>query len=138
MAATILTSPRAIEMSIYVVRAFVQLRELLNSNRELARRLPELETRLDNKLSEHHRLGVDGSLVVGLDHDAETGVAGPGTASKVRNEMTDVSAESPTHRLKMISISIHGEASKSRVRAVTRGKKTRQHTQSRSNRLARR
>jgi phage regulator Rha-like protein len=29
MAATILNSPRAIEMSVYVVRAFVQLREML-------------------------------------------------------------------------------------------------------------
>ena len=35
MAATILNSPRAIEMSVYVVRAFVQLREMLASNKEL-------------------------------------------------------------------------------------------------------
>ncbi len=38
MAATVLNSPRAVEMSVYVVRAFVQLRELLSSNKELARR----------------------------------------------------------------------------------------------------
>jgi hypothetical protein len=38
MAATILNSPRAVEMSVYVVRAFVQLREMLASNKELARR----------------------------------------------------------------------------------------------------
>jgi hypothetical protein len=31
-AATILNSPRAVEMSVYIVRAFVQLRELLSSN----------------------------------------------------------------------------------------------------------
>jgi len=49
MAATILNSPRAVEMSVYVVRAFVQLRELLASNAELARRLDELEGKL-----EHH------------------------------------------------------------------------------------
>ena len=53
MAATILNSPRAVEMSVYVVRAFVQLRELLSSNRELARRFAQLETRLDKKLTEH-------------------------------------------------------------------------------------
>ena len=53
MAATILVSPRAIEMSIHVVRAFVRLRELLNSNRELARRFSQLEARLDKRLSEH-------------------------------------------------------------------------------------
>ena len=47
MAATILNSPRAIEMSVYVVRAFVQLRELLSSNKELARRFAQLEARID-------------------------------------------------------------------------------------------
>ena len=43
MAATILSSPRAVEMSLYVVRAFVRLRELLLSNTALARKLDELE-----------------------------------------------------------------------------------------------
>jgi ORF6N domain len=43
MAATILNSPRAVEMSLYVVRAFVRLRELLASNTALARKLAELE-----------------------------------------------------------------------------------------------
>lgn len=47
MAATILNSPRAVEMSVYVVRAFVQLRELLASNAELARKLNELERKLE-------------------------------------------------------------------------------------------
>jgi hypothetical protein len=53
MAASILNSPRAIEMSVYVVRAFVQLREMLTSNKELARRFAQLETRLDKKLTTH-------------------------------------------------------------------------------------
>ncbi len=43
MAATILNSPRAVEMSVYVVRAFVKLREVLSSNTELARKLEMLE-----------------------------------------------------------------------------------------------
>jgi hypothetical protein len=43
MAATILSSPRAVEMSLYVVRAFVRLRDLLASNTALARKLDELE-----------------------------------------------------------------------------------------------
>lgn len=47
MAATVLNSPRAVEMSVYVVRAFVQLRELLASNAELARKLNELERKLE-------------------------------------------------------------------------------------------
>ena len=55
MASMILNSPHAVEMSVYVVRAFVQLRELLSSNRELARRFAQLETRLDKKLTEQDR-----------------------------------------------------------------------------------
>ena len=46
MAATILSTPRAVETSLYVVRAFVQLRELLASNAELALKLSELERKL--------------------------------------------------------------------------------------------
>lgn len=52
-AANVLNSPRAVEMSVYVVRAFVQLRELLSSNKELARRFAQLEARLDKKLAAH-------------------------------------------------------------------------------------
>ncbi len=43
MAATILNSPRAIEISLFVVRAFLQMRDALAANCELARRLDELE-----------------------------------------------------------------------------------------------
>ena len=53
MAATVLNSPRAVEMSIYVVRAFVQLRELLSSNKELAKRLDQLEARIEKKIATH-------------------------------------------------------------------------------------
>jgi hypothetical protein len=53
MAATVLNSARAVEMSIYVVRAFVQLRELLSSNKELAKRLDQLEARVEKKLATH-------------------------------------------------------------------------------------
>lgn len=53
MAATVLNSPRAVEMSIFVVRAFVHLRELLSSNAALARQLDTLERRLERKLVTH-------------------------------------------------------------------------------------
>jgi hypothetical protein len=46
MAATILNSPRAVEMTVYVVRAFLKLRELLASNKDLARKLAALERSL--------------------------------------------------------------------------------------------
>ncbi len=43
MAATILDSQRAIEMSVFVVRAFIQLRDLLSSHKQLSSRLDDLE-----------------------------------------------------------------------------------------------
>lgn len=47
MAANALHSPRAMEMSVYVVRAFVRLREVLATHRDLARKLDELERKYD-------------------------------------------------------------------------------------------
>ena len=46
MAATVLNSPRAVQMSVFVVRAFVRLRELLATHKELAVKLAELEAHL--------------------------------------------------------------------------------------------
>jgi hypothetical protein len=43
MAASMLNTPRAIEVSVHVVRAFVKLREILASNRELSHRLSARE-----------------------------------------------------------------------------------------------
>lgn len=48
MAASVLNSPRAIEVSVLVVRAFVKLRELLFTHKELAQKFAELESRLAN------------------------------------------------------------------------------------------
>jgi hypothetical protein len=47
MAATILNSPRAEQMSVYVVRAFVKLRESLAAHTVLARELATLKSRVD-------------------------------------------------------------------------------------------
>ena len=47
MAATVLNSKRAIEMSVFVVRAFVRMREMLAKNRELAAKINELDRRLE-------------------------------------------------------------------------------------------
>src|SRR5262249_48699578 len=52
-AANVLNSPKAVEMGIYVVRAFLRLREMLASNTELARQFAQLEARLDKKLAHH-------------------------------------------------------------------------------------
>ena len=49
MAATVLNSQRAVEMSLYVVRAFVRMREVLATHKELARKLAALERRIDSQ-----------------------------------------------------------------------------------------
>lgn len=47
MAATVLNSPRAIEVSIYVVRAFVHLRSMAAAQKEVMKRLDKLESRIE-------------------------------------------------------------------------------------------
>jgi hypothetical protein len=46
MAATLLQTPGAIQASIFVIRAFVRMREVLAANSELARQIAELERRM--------------------------------------------------------------------------------------------
>lgn len=46
MAATVLNSPKAVEMSVYVVRAFVKLRTLALEYKELTNKLTKIEERL--------------------------------------------------------------------------------------------
>ena len=49
MAASVLNSDRAVEMSIFVVRAFIYLRQMLASHAELARKLAALERKYDDQ-----------------------------------------------------------------------------------------
>jgi phage regulator Rha-like protein len=53
MAANILSSPQAIQMSVFVIRAFVKMRGLLTDTRELAKKLASLETELKTRLDSH-------------------------------------------------------------------------------------
>lgn len=47
MVASVLNTRRAVEASVYVVRAFIRLREMLATHRELARKLAQLEKRIE-------------------------------------------------------------------------------------------
>jgi hypothetical protein len=47
MLSSVLRSPRAVQVNIAIMRAFVKLREILGTNRDLARRLDELESKYD-------------------------------------------------------------------------------------------
>lgn len=53
MAANVLNSPQAVRMSVFVVRAFVQMRELLGGTKELAKQLAVLEKKLTERLDGH-------------------------------------------------------------------------------------
>jgi ORF6N domain len=53
MAANVLNSPEAVRMSVFVVRAFVQMRDLLGSTKELAKQLAALEKKLTDRLDGH-------------------------------------------------------------------------------------
>jgi hypothetical protein len=53
MLSSVLNSPRAIAVNIEIMRAFVRLREMIASNKELAMRLDELEARIERKLCTH-------------------------------------------------------------------------------------
>ena len=59
MAASVLNSPQAIEMSIFLVRTFVKMREALGAHRELSRQLDELEARIEGKLARHDQAIAD-------------------------------------------------------------------------------
>jgi hypothetical protein len=56
MAANVLNSPHAVQMSVFVVRAFLKMRALLGDKRELAQKLASLETELKKRLDVHEAI----------------------------------------------------------------------------------
>jgi hypothetical protein len=59
MVASILNTPAAVRMSVFVVRAFVQMRDLLGSTKDLAQQLARLEKKLTARLDGHEVAIVD-------------------------------------------------------------------------------
>jgi len=55
MAANVLRSPTALKMSVFVVRAFIQMREAFMGSRALAVKLSELEKKLTSRLNIHEK-----------------------------------------------------------------------------------
>ena len=55
MAANLVNSERAVAMSVYVVRAFVKLREVLSSTDKLAKQLDDLERKLTSRQNLHEK-----------------------------------------------------------------------------------
>ena len=52
MLSSVLRSQRAVEVNIAIMRTFVQLRRLMDSNRDLAHRIEAMETRYDEQFSQ--------------------------------------------------------------------------------------
>lgn len=75
MAATVLSSPRAIQMTVYVVRAFVRLRQLTASHQQLAR---ELETVKKSVAA----LDADTRKQFDVVYEAILGLMGPKSSSR--------------------------------------------------------
>jgi hypothetical protein len=51
MLSSVLNSDRAVQVNIAIMRAFVRLREMMESNKELASKLDALEKKYDNQLA---------------------------------------------------------------------------------------
>lgn len=72
MAATVLNSKIAVEMSILIVRAFIRLREFINEHAELKRRLNQIENRIAKGFSDHeHELQELRMLIAQLEQPVE-------------------------------------------------------------------
>ena len=59
MAANVLNSKQAVQMSVFVVRAFVKMRSLLSNRNDLAKELKALEKKLTERLNVHEIAIVD-------------------------------------------------------------------------------
>ena len=59
MAANVLNSPQAVQMSVFVVRAFLKMRTLLADTKGLAQKLAAMETELKGRLDTHESAIVD-------------------------------------------------------------------------------
>ena len=84
MAAMVLNSPRATEVSVYVVRAFVQLREVLASHRDLAQKLEELENKTEMMSVQHDTFAHNTRAQLKQVFDAIRELMGPADAPKKR------------------------------------------------------
>jgi len=84
MAATVLNSSRAIEVSLYVVRAFVSLREVVSQHKELAAKLDELEKRTEDLSLKQDALAVNTRAQLKQAFDAIRHLMTPSEPAKKR------------------------------------------------------
>ena len=58
MAASVLNTPRAVDVSVFVVRAFIRLRDAIAANKKLMRKLDELEQKTESLANKHDALAL--------------------------------------------------------------------------------
>jgi len=85
MAATVLNSPRAVQVSVYVVRAFVRLRRMMVQHKDLASKLDKLE----HKVGKHDR-----QIVALIDAIRQLMAPPPDPPKKQIGFQTEANAES--------------------------------------------
>jgi hypothetical protein len=93
MVATVLNSTRAIEMSIFVVRAFVRMREALAVNQQIVSKLTELERRIQ---------GHDGDIHDLVEAIRELMAPAPATRSRIGFSLPSDSAKARSRALQLI------------------------------------
>ena|SRR5271165_3131760 len=107
MLSSVLKSPRAIAVNIQIMRTFVQLRQLLNSNKELAQQFAQLEMRLNKKLADH-----DYSPIVRPNHCVDThdetsmteSKVAPAISGGIRKENDRPACCEPSHEVREIDL----------------------------------
>ena len=109
MAATVLSSSRAIEMSVYVVRAFVKLRQILASNTEFASKLAALEKSVRRGLPSDS--GADGA---GGDEVTADRILQP--TSAVTNSRGPVNRKGDAHLYEKVTVTVRVADSSARRR----------------------
>lgn len=85
MAATVLNTSRAVEVSLYVVRAFVQLREILATHRDLASKLADLERKTELLALKHDSLAQNTRAQLQQVFDAIRSLMTPAETPKKRS-----------------------------------------------------
>jgi len=85
MAATVLNTSRAVEVSLYVVRAFVQLREVLATHRDLAVKLADLERKTELLALKHDSLAQNTRAQLQQVFDAIRSLMTPAETPKKRS-----------------------------------------------------
>jgi predicted amino acid-binding ACT domain protein len=86
-AANVLRSKRAVQMSLFVIRAFVKMRETLLGTRELAKKLAALEKKLGSRLDVHEAAIVQ---VFARDHANPEPAASAAGAGTTQNRLSPI------------------------------------------------